>query len=102
MQWHQLLSFLFLRLFLSPPWTLTNALLSAVWSNFEVADMNLWRGPAYTDFFEYLDSKGGFYYEVGGRYIPFGRVVVGGQPRWCGWGETDTLLLVRRECADCC
>ncbi|KAF9467507.1 glycosyltransferase family 15 protein [Collybia nuda] len=33
------------------------------WSNFEVADMNFWRGPAYTAFFEYLDSKGGFYYE---------------------------------------
>lgn len=36
----------------------------SVWSNFEVADMNFWRGPAYTAFFEYLDSKGGFYYEV--------------------------------------
>ena len=35
-----------------------------VWSNFEIADMNFWRGPAYTDFFNYLDSKGGFYYEV--------------------------------------
>ena len=29
-----------------------------------MADMNFWRGPAYTAFFEYLDSKGGFYYEV--------------------------------------
>jgi hypothetical protein len=36
----------------------------SVWSNFEVADMNFWRGEAYTKFFEYLDSKGGFYYEV--------------------------------------
>lgn len=35
-----------------------------VWSNFEIADMEFWRGPAYTAFFEYLDSKGGFYYEV--------------------------------------
>ncbi|KAK1221982.1 hypothetical protein PQX77_015199, partial [Marasmius sp. AFHP31] len=34
------------------------------WSNFEIADMDFWRGPAYTAFFEYLDSKGGFYYEV--------------------------------------
>jgi alpha 1,2-mannosyltransferase len=34
-----------------------------VWSNFEIADMEFWRGPAYTAFFEYLDSKGGFYYE---------------------------------------
>ncbi|KAF7329250.1 GPI-anchored wall transfer protein [Mycena kentingensis (nom. inval.)] len=33
------------------------------WSNFEIADMNFWRSKAYQDFFEYLDSKGGFYYE---------------------------------------
>ncbi|KAI0030491.1 glycosyl transferase [Vararia minispora EC-137] len=33
------------------------------WSNFEIADMDLWRGPAYTAFFDYLDAKGGFYYE---------------------------------------
>ncbi|KAJ7159641.1 glycosyltransferase family 15 protein [Mycena filopes] len=33
------------------------------WSNFEIADMEFWRSPAYTDFFEYLESKGGFYYE---------------------------------------
>ncbi|TFK22526.1 alpha-1,2-mannosyltransferase [Coprinopsis marcescibilis] len=33
------------------------------WSNFEIADMEFWRGPAYTDFFNYLDEKGGFYYE---------------------------------------
>jgi hypothetical protein len=36
-----------------------------VWSNFEIADMDFWRGPAYTDFFNYLDATGGFYYEVG-------------------------------------
>lgn len=35
-----------------------------VWSNFEIADMDFWRGEAYTKFFEFLDSKGGFYYEV--------------------------------------
>jgi len=35
-----------------------------VWSNFEIADMDFWRGKIYTDFFEYLDSTGGFYYEV--------------------------------------
>ncbi|TFK18758.1 alpha-1,2 mannosyltransferase KTR1 [Coprinopsis marcescibilis] len=33
------------------------------WSNFEVADMDFYRGEAYTKFFEFLDSKGGFYYE---------------------------------------
>lgn len=33
------------------------------WSNFEIADMDFWRGEAYQKFFEYLDSTGGFYYE---------------------------------------
>ncbi|KAH9841110.1 glycosyltransferase family 15 protein [Rhodofomes roseus] len=33
------------------------------WSNFEIANMDFWRGEAYTEFFEYLDAKGGFYYE---------------------------------------
>ncbi|KAJ7065502.1 glycosyltransferase family 15 protein [Mycena amicta] len=33
------------------------------WSNFEIADLDLWRGEAYTKFFDYLDHKGGFYYE---------------------------------------
>ncbi|KAF9002075.1 nucleotide-diphospho-sugar transferase [Cyathus striatus] len=36
---------------------------SSVWSNFEIADMDFWRGPAYTAFFDFLDQKGGFYYE---------------------------------------
>ncbi|KAF7329042.1 Glycosyltransferase family 15 protein [Mycena kentingensis (nom. inval.)] len=33
------------------------------WSNFEIADMDFWRGEVYTEFFEYLDKTGGFYYE---------------------------------------
>jgi len=33
------------------------------WSNFEIADMDFWRGEAYMKYFEYLESKGGFYYE---------------------------------------
>jgi alpha 1,2-mannosyltransferase len=37
--------------------------LVTVWSNFEIADMDFWRGPAYQAFFDYLESKGGFYYE---------------------------------------
>lgn len=36
----------------------------AVWSNFEIADMEFWRGEAYQKFFDHLESKGGFYYEV--------------------------------------
>ncbi|KAJ3556164.1 hypothetical protein NP233_g12040 [Leucocoprinus birnbaumii] len=34
------------------------------WSNFEIADMDFWRGEAYSAFFNFLDEKGGFYYEV--------------------------------------
>ncbi|KAG5642957.1 hypothetical protein DXG03_001839 [Asterophora parasitica] len=34
------------------------------WSNFEIADLDLWRGEAYGKFFDFLDAKGGFYYEV--------------------------------------
>jgi len=37
---------------------------SLVWTNFEIADMDFWRGEAYTTFFDFLDAKGGFYYEV--------------------------------------
>ena len=35
-----------------------------VWSNFEIGDLDFWRGEAYTKFVEFLDQKGGFYYEV--------------------------------------
>lgn len=34
-----------------------------VWSNFEIADMRFWRSKAYSDFFDFLDKKGGFFYE---------------------------------------
>ncbi|OCH94995.1 glycosyltransferase family 15 protein [Obba rivulosa] len=33
------------------------------WSNFEIGDLDFWRGEAYMQFFEFLDKKGGFYYE---------------------------------------
>jgi len=33
------------------------------WSNFEIADMEFWRGPAYTAYVDYLEASGGFYYE---------------------------------------
>lgn len=33
------------------------------WSNFEIGDLDFWRGEAYSKFFEFLDSEGGFYYE---------------------------------------
>lgn len=34
------------------------------WSNFEIADLDFWRGEAYEAFFAHLEAKGGFYYEV--------------------------------------
>ncbi|KAL1406886.1 hypothetical protein Q8F55_006298 [Vanrija albida] len=33
------------------------------WSNFEIGDLNLWRSDAYMKYFQFLDDKGGFYYE---------------------------------------
>ena len=39
-------------------------LMEPVWSNFEIADMDFCRGEVYTNFYEFLESKGGFYYEV--------------------------------------
>ncbi|KAJ7699463.1 nucleotide-diphospho-sugar transferase, partial [Mycena olivaceomarginata] len=32
------------------------------WSNFDIADLDFWRGEVYTKFFEFLDKTGGFYY----------------------------------------
>ncbi|CUS11272.1 unnamed protein product [Tuber aestivum] len=32
-------------------------------SNFEIADMNLWRSKKYRDYFDHLDRPGGFFYE---------------------------------------
>ena len=36
----------------------------ADWSNFEIGDLNFYRGEAYMKYFEFLDQAGGFYYEV--------------------------------------
>ena len=33
------------------------------WSNFEIGDLNFFRSDKYLKFFNYLDQKGGFYYE---------------------------------------
>jgi len=33
------------------------------WSNFEIGDLDFWRGEAYSKFFDHLDKRGGFYYE---------------------------------------
>ena len=46
-----------------------------VWSNFEIGDLDLWRGEAYSKFFDFLDSKGGFYYEVCYSSLSFHRLM---------------------------
>ncbi|CAG8647934.1 24323_t:CDS:2, partial [Dentiscutata erythropus] len=33
------------------------------WSNFEIADLNFWRSEAYTKLVNFLDKKGGFFYD---------------------------------------
>lgn len=53
---------LFLFLLSIPPKVLTS-----VWSNFEIGDLDFWRGEAYSKFFDFLDERGGFYYEVSNR-----------------------------------
>ena len=46
------------------------------WSNFEIADMNLWRSPIYEAYFEHLDRAGGFFYERWGD-APVHSIAVG-------------------------
>lgn len=46
------------------------------WSNFEVANLDLWRGKAYTEYFAHLDKAGGFFYERWGD-APVHSVAVG-------------------------
>jgi alpha 1,2-mannosyltransferase len=33
------------------------------WSNFEIGNLNMFRSKEYLDYFDYLDKKGGFFYE---------------------------------------
>ena len=56
---------------------------SPVWSNFEIADMDFWRGEAYTAFFDFLDKSGGFYYEV--------RLTI----PWCGLKPYDVSAVTK-------
>jgi alpha 1,2-mannosyltransferase len=47
------------------------------WSNFEIADLDFWRSDVYMKYFEFLDQKGGFYYEV--RDLSFSSLWAGSQ-----------------------
>ncbi|GAB7343677.1 hypothetical protein MBLNU457_1664t1 [Dothideomycetes sp. NU457] len=53
-----ILSRLSSRSFDGDPWNFCH-----FWSNFEIADLDFFRSQEYRDYFEYLDSKGGFYFE---------------------------------------
>lgn len=46
------------------------------WSNFEIADLSLWRSPVYEAYFEHLDRAGGFFYERWGD-APVHSIAVG-------------------------
>jgi Glycolipid 2-alpha-mannosyltransferase len=39
-------------------------IMAIVYNNFEISDLDFWRGKAYTAYFDHLDRSGGFYYEV--------------------------------------
>lgn len=54
----QLLSYLPSRDRYGDEWSLCH-----YWSNFEIADMDFYRSQEYNNLFEYLDKKGGFYFE---------------------------------------
>ena len=45
-------------------WLLIMARRIIVYNNFEISDLDFWRGEAYTAYFNHLDRSGGFYYEV--------------------------------------
>jgi mannosyltransferase len=46
------------------------------WSNFEIGDLDFWRGQAYDEYFTRLDRTGGFFYERWGD-APFHSVALG-------------------------
>jgi len=72
------------------------------WSNFEIANLDFFRGPAYQSYFDYLDSQGGFFYERWGDapvhslavslMLPresvhhFADIGISPFPRWWWWG----------------
>lgn len=46
------------------------------WSNFEIGDLNFWRSDRYLRFFEYLDEKGGFFYERCVIFFFFAKIII--------------------------
>lgn len=73
---------LFLFLLSIPPKVLTS-----VWSNFEIGDLDFWRGEAYSKFFDFLDERGGFYYEVSNRIWSSTGISSNSTLLWKRWGD---------------
>lgn len=73
---------LFLFLLSIPPKVLTS-----VWSNFEIGDLDFWRGEAYSKFFDFLDERGGFYYEVSIRIWSSTGISSNSTLLWKRWGD---------------
>ena len=53
--------------FLTPPFPAI-VHVTQFWTNFEIADLDFWRGPTYTAS-EFLESRGYFYYEVSQPFL---------------------------------
>jgi len=96
------------------------------WSNFEIADMDFFRAPAYSAYFSHLDRAGGFFYErwgdapvhsigvalfedkdkihwfrdIGYQHIPFFNCPNSGKCKGCKTGQiTDgEAFLLREDC----
>ncbi|CRG91305.1 mannosyltransferase [Talaromyces islandicus] len=56
------------------------------WSNFEIADLDFWRGEKYQKYFDHLDQSGGFFYERWGdapvHSVALGLFVDNSQIHW--------------------
>jgi len=63
-----------------------------VWSNFEIADMEFWRSEAYQKFFDHLESKGGFYYEVISCLVRWTRPSIDTTTTTCSDGGTHQFI----------
>ena len=65
----------------------SHSFLALVWSNFEIGNLDLWRSEAYGKFFDFLDQKGGFYYEVCFAFACTGAVIFYSRTRKQRWGD---------------
>lgn len=72
----------------------TSDKVSLVWTNFEIGDLEFWRSEAYSTFFDFLDKKGGFYYEV----LTFSSNVLSRDLSFASDGETLLYIALQWRC----